>query len=401
MTKTNPTEKLLTASFVLCIGQSFLQILGLIPRNFFDATNVLEATFIIICVVNFGPKDSRITALSFTLGILGISCVLLSKASAVPYFESIRAYKWLLFAILLLSLRDQLRFENTFVKRIYLMFLASLFLSYFVQLVTNGWTSRPTLIIENNYECAMLIGLYICNLANSNLSFTREHLSSNIVLTFTILMSQSRSALTAMLLVQLFMCTRKNTIRKNLMSSIFLIMSSVTLALYTFRNRGTNLVNLDRLTFLNLFLDDFDSRSNIRKLFGNWIIEPLNTEICIQLRYYSTLQSNESLGSCYSVVLHSFILRAINDFGVMGAILIFYTFAKILQSNLERDSAICFVILALSNSLSVSGLNNVYVVLPMLIALLSNNPNSSKVNSDFSLKTLSRRRDKKPFWDKG
>jgi len=224
----------------------------------------------------------------------------------------------------------------------------------------------------------MLIGLYICNLANSNLSLTREHLTSTIIITFTILMSQSRSALITLLLVQLFMYTRKKTIRKTLVSSIFLIISSITLGLYTFRNRGTTLGNLDRLNFLNLFLDDFVSRSNISKIFGNWIIQPLNTEICIQLRYYSTLQSNESLGSCYSVVLHSFILRAINDFGIMGALLIFYTFGKILLSNLEKNTAICFIILALSNSLSVSGVNNVYVVLPMLVALLSNHPNSSK-----------------------
>jgi len=378
MTKTNSTEKLLTASFVLCIGQSLLQTLELLPRNFLNPTNVLEATFIIICILNFGPKDSRIAAFSFTLGLLGISCVLLSKESAVPYFESIRAYKWLLFAILLLNLKSHLRFTSTSVKRIYLMLLASLFLSYFVQVSANGWNSRPTLIIENNYECAMLIGLYICNLANSNLSLTREHLTSTIIITFTILMSQSRSALITLLLVQLFMYTRKKTIRKNLVSSIFLIISSITLGLYTFRNRGTTLGNLDRLNFLNLFLDDFVSRSNISKIFGNWIIQPLNTEICIQLRYYSTLQSNESLGSCYSVVLHSFILRAINDFGIMGALLIFYTFGKILLSNLEKNTAICFIILALSNSLSVSGVNNVYVVLPMLVALLSNHPKSNK-----------------------
>jgi hypothetical protein len=135
---------------------------------------------------------------------------------------------------------------------------------------------------------------------------------------------------------------------------------------------------LDRLNFLNLFLDDFGTRSNITKLFGNWIIQPLNTEVCIQLRYYSSLQSNESLGSCYSVVLHSFALRAVSDFGILGAIAIFYTFGKILLSNLEKSSAICFILLAISNSLSVSGVNNVYVVLPMLVALLSSNPKSIK-----------------------
>jgi hypothetical protein len=124
-------------------------------------------------------------------------------------------------------------------------------------------------------------------------------------------------------------------------------------------------------------LDDFNTRSNINKLLGNWIIQPLNPEICIQLRYYSSLQSNESLGSCYSVVLHSFALRAVNDFGILGAIAIFYTFGKILLSNLEKSSAICFFLLLMFNSLSVSGVNNVYVVLPILVALLSSNSKSS------------------------
>jgi hypothetical protein len=174
------------------------------------------------------------------------------------------------------------------------------------------------------------------------------------------------------------MYARKKRISNNLLLNLFLLISSLALALYTFRNRGTNLGNLDRLKFLNLFLDDFGSRSNIGKIFGNWIIEPLNIETCIKLRFYSSLQSNEALGSCYSVILHSFSLRAIYDFGVVGAIAIFYSFGKILLKNLEKTTAVCFTILAISNSLSVSGVNNVYVVLPMLVAILSVNPHTDR-----------------------
>jgi hypothetical protein len=140
---------------------------------------------------------------------LGISCILLSAANSVPYFESVRAYKWLLFMILLLTLKKQPQFRRTFLKKIYIVLLASLFLSYFVQVTTNGWDSRPILIIENNYECALLIGLYICNLANSNINLTREHFLSNLIVTFTILMSQSRSALIALFLVQLLCMLEK------------------------------------------------------------------------------------------------------------------------------------------------------------------------------------------------
>jgi hypothetical protein len=165
-----------------------------------------------------------------------------------------------------------------------------------------------------------------------------------------------------------------------------LFITGLFLIFYTFTNRGTSFGSLDRFKFLNLFLKDFGNRPTIEKLFGNWIIEPLNAETCVQLRFYSSLQDNESLGSCYSVVLHAFVIRAIYDFGIVGALLIFYTFSKILLSNLERNSAICFIFIAITNSLSVSGVNNVYVVLPMLISLLSNNKKSEKTSFNHFIK---------------
>jgi len=371
MQKSNLSEKLLIASLIVCVSQAYLEIFGIIPRNLLNPTNVLEFTFFMICVRNFAPETSKFRFLPLFLAISVLSIILIARSQEVPYFESIRAYKWSFFLIFLLGLTNDNILQDKTLIRIYKFLLVAISLSYFTQIIVNGWSSRPILIIENNYECALLIGLFVTNLSNTNIALSKKYLPWNLLLIAAIVMSQSRSALITLILVGAFTQVRTNLARQKLLSLFAIVSGSFILILYTFGNRGTSLQNLDRFKFLSLFLKDFADKTSLGKLLGNWIIKPLNTEICIQLRFYSSLQDNESLGSCYSVVYHSFVIRALNDFGLLGAMLIFYAFAKILLSRLDRETAICLMIIAVSNSLSVSGINNIYVVLPMLIALLS------------------------------
>ena len=381
MQKSNLSEKLLVTSIVVCVAQAYLEIFGIIPRNLINPTNVLEFTYYIVCARNFAPQNSKFGFLPVILTISVLSIILIARSQEVPYFESIRAYKWSFFLISLLGLtHDNLLRGKTLIK-VYKFLLFAMSLSYFIQIMINGLGSRPFLIIENNYECALLIGLFVTNLSNTNIALSTKYLPWNLLLIATIVMSQSRSALITLVMVGAFTQMRTNLVRQKLLSLFVILFGSFVLILYTFGNRGTSLQNIDRFKFLSLFLSDFADKSSLSKLLGTWIIKPLNAETCIQLRFYSSLQDNESLGSCYSVVFHSFVIRAVYDFGVLGATLIFFVFAKILLTRLDRDTAICLMVIAVSNSLSVSGINNVYVVLPMLTALLSRKSIKIKENS--------------------
>ncbi len=54
---------------------------------------------------------------------------------------------------------------------------------------------------------------------------------------------------------------------------------------------------------------------------------PLLPASCADLSYYQTLFSYAGDGRCYSVILHSFIMRVIYDHGIIGfAFLIFCLF---------------------------------------------------------------------------
>ncbi len=375
------SEKILLISIYICVGQAFLEFLGVFQSNIINPTNVLEITFFLLCAYNFRPENVKLAITSLILFIAGISLILLSRTVEVPYFESIRAYKWLFFLSALIVIKKELQLSDAFVRKIYLTLLFSISASYIIQTVLNGLDSRPTLIIENNYECALLIGLFVVNISNANLSLSRKNLTVNAVLVLTILMSQSRSALITLVLVALVIFLKSENSKKRIFPGIILVIGCVSLVIYTFNNRGTSLGNLDRFRFLNLFLGEFEAKSNISKFFGNWVIQPLNPEVCIQLRFYSSLQDNEILGSCYSVVFHSYLIRAVHDFGLLGTILIFFSYGKFLYSRLEKNAATCLFFIAVTNSLSVSGINNVYVVLPMMIALLSNSSSFSVVNS--------------------
>lgn len=370
-TTSRVSEKLSTATLTICLAASLLGLLELLPKNLINPTNLLEFLFFALVLINFNNTDLKRFLISLLTTISITSIILIARNFNTPLFESVRAYKWAFFLIgLIISLRKN-RLSPRVSETCFRLLLATMFITYALQVAINGLDSRPYLMIENNYECALLIGFFIIQLNQQKLISKTRYLIEHSLVISIILMSQSRSSLLSLIAVLMINIKFSRRTSNKIVLGIILLASSTIAILFTLNNRGTSIVNLDRYRFLTLFAEEFRSRSIIEQLFGSWIIQPLNYETCIKLKFYSSLQNDESLGSCYSVVLHSFLLRAVNDFGIIGSIGIFSTFSFILFDTLKKNIALSLLVLAIVNSASVSGINNVYIILPVLIALLS------------------------------
>jgi hypothetical protein len=102
--------------------------------------------------------------------------------------------------------------------------------------------------------------------------------------------------------------------------------------------------------------------------FGSKFITPLPSSACQALSFYEQLFSRSGSGQCYSVILHSFWLRIIYDFGLTGVLFVFFVFFSILKTNsyghIERNSLLVTMVL---NGLSVSSFNSIFMVLSFFI----------------------------------
>ena len=71
-------------------------------------------------------------------------------------------------------------------------------------------------------------------------------------------------------------------------------------------------------------------------------------------------------GTCYSVILHSFLLRVIYDHGLLGFMFLMGVVA-IYLNKFSLKAKICILLIIISTALSVSSLNNVYVALALIM----------------------------------
>jgi hypothetical protein len=288
-----------------------------------------------------------------------------------PGDEFFRAHKWIFYSIALVS---ALKFRIIEANKLNLLvnsLLVASAIKYSYSVVAVGFSARPGLFTENNFELFLLFGLVIVVYERGY----QKNFWFFSTLMLVVFLSGSRSGATGLLVLLLYIATRSQ-IRTKLIQYLILLSVSfgAVVALLIFQARGINLETIDRINFLSRFLIETSSWSISEWLFGAPPLTQMSYETCGYLSFYGTLLSSAGDGTCYSVILHSQILRLVFDFGLAGLILCFGLLYFILRSSgMTWQPALALFALALTNSFSVSGPNNVYVVLPILAALITKN----------------------------
>jgi hypothetical protein len=145
--------------------------------------------------------------------------------------------------------------------------------------------------------------------------------------------------------------------------------TAVVVSVFT-RRASQGLQSIDRYTFLQTFLREVRSWPLWEFLTGSYPVTPLSPGSCSQLTFYFNEFSHSQPGVCYAVILHSYLLRAVFDQGLLGLSLLYVLlWTALVRSGASRRDVIVLLGMMTVSGLSVSAFNNVFATITLAVAL--------------------------------
>jgi hypothetical protein len=358
----SPRNFFIYSFYFLCV---VALVLGSKERSGFF-TAALELIFIATSALALIQIRGRVDAIALLMGMASAVYIIYS------YFVSImvdgdnvldfaQAYKSFYYLVLLVPFVSKSIFTENDIVRIFKFSVVCFFVKYLLDRALG--IERPILLVENNFELVYLaLMFYVFNEIRGELSFKYTFWVGVIFV-----LSGSRSSMLCFMLAILF-SSSKNLSYKFIIYYI-LVPLGIGLVYYIFASRQGgqfNLEEVDRYKFYLKFLRSTSDWSLWEFLVGARPITPLDDLSCIQLKFYGNLFSYDGSGTCYSVILHSFLLRVIYDHGFIGLIFLYGAVWYSLMGFMLRQR-IAILGMLISTALSVSALNNVYVAMSLAI----------------------------------
>ena len=396
--------------------------------NILPAVAVLELAVLLLSASVFPPKGRvSIFLMMSVVAYLLITfyvAVFLNNTNLLDYLQ---AYKAFIYVALLCSFIGKTFFSKIYVSKFFYVLVVLFLVKYLYSRVVglDVWVgSRPGIYTENNFELIFLLLLFYLVLPD-----LRWRTVFFLVVMAIVSLSGSRSAFLCLLVVYFFSVFRVGGFywKKWLLLLPFLLfvgflvvndrmdvslgkpstaaevqpaispeasadIPGVTtvekeqeMTIRSFLEQGAS---VDRVRFLLLFLDNVEDWQWWNVLIGTEPLTPLSDETCRSLSYWSDLYSFSGDETCYSVILHSYIIRVIFDHGVLGLFfLIGFTAYGLRKSGYSWVDVLCVLGVLLASSLSVSAFNSVFAVLSMIFYFsrkeVSEGKNIGSGNSEF------------------
>jgi hypothetical protein len=232
---------------------------------------------------------------------------------------------------------------------------------------------RPILFDENNFELMFLTLAFIAvTYSKNNFSNIRA-----FGLAFVVLLSGSRSAVLILLCVLILIKFKKLSLTTAVSAVVsFIFLSMLVSYIFISRSGGEfSIENIDRFKFMMVFIDEVKEWPFYKFLLGAGPLTALNPSSCETLSFYENLFSFRGDGSCYAVIFHSYILRAIFEHGVLGFLfLVFFIYRVLKVSGIQIKYILAVLAVLLVNGLSVSSMNSIYFILGIVLILGSYKP---------------------------
>lgn len=288
-------------------------------------------------------------------------------------------YKSFIYMLILLAISTaKIRLNSDLFISIFRFILISYLVVYTYQLIFKD-INRPYLLAENNFEIMFVSLLFILR---SFLNKPPSILETIVFISIGIL-SGSRSGL-VLVGVSLIASNYKNISSKNI-GLYILVLSIFIISLYEILIYGlinSSLEDIDRYLFFLSFVNVYLESEFFYILFGQPRITALPFDVCQEFSSYSNLFSHLNNGTCYSVIWHSFITRALYDHGLVGFFLLIFSLFNLL-SNIGYSRGLIFIVILviLLNGLSVSSMNSVFFLISMVFyIMLSKNQKTLNVH---------------------
>lgn len=344
-------------------------LIGLLGLNDYITINenaILESVFALtVTAALFRRRFSKDRLLITSAGFayLVFTAIVASARNVYPA-DYLVAFKFVFYLMLLgLVPKKKLLSASDFVL-LYRLSLFAFALRYLVERFALG-IDRPTLLVENNFELIFLLLLFYAKY----LITSRASLFDFLLLLFIFGVSGSRSSIVSLGFVFGF-CIQWRSLRARDIALVFSLGIIGLVALVVFNNRGggADIESIDRVKFFAEFMRSTSDWSFIDFVFGAPVLTPLSPASCAALSFYQKLFSFSGDGSCYSVILHSFVLRVVYDHGLLGLVTALAA-VWVLLRDLPVRCVICVLGVILLTGLSVSSLNNIYVTLGLLMLM--------------------------------
>lgn len=403
---------------LLILALGVAGVLSPYEYNILPATSLLELAFLLLSVLVFPPQGvvSRLLMV-FTIVYVGVTAFIAIVANGTHLLDYLQAYKAFVYVALLCSFISKELISVSNVSRFFYTLVALFLVKYLYSRIVglDVWVSeRPGIYTENNFELVFLLLMFYLVLP-----YVRWRVALFLVVMLIVFLSASRSALLCLLVVYFFSVFRvgKTFILRWLLMIPFLLFvgygvvsdrmdisfggsmgggtttsnaepaspvlpgdnvpqnEDVNATGKDFRSILEKGASIDRVRFLLYFLDDTESWRWWNYLLGTEPLTPLSVETCEALSYWNDLFSFSGDGQCYSVILHSYIIRVIYDHGLLGLIfLIGFTAFALRRSGYSWLDILCVVGVLLASSLSVSAFNSIFATLSLVFYLVIKRP---------------------------
>lgn len=309
-----------------------------------------------------------------SLALIGLlSVYLLSRTVPAVLFNApvddfLQAYRWVLYLVIFAAAMGRKWGSPKSLRRVTLALLVMAIIKSAATLVLLGRGQRPGLLLENNFELALFSGLIVVTYQ----FLGKSRWLAVVGLGALTIMDESRSGAVAFVIVAGYAVSQAKSANLFLRYLLALALPALAfVAVLVFEARARTSSGIDRLNFARIFLENTSDWNAIQWIFGTTPITPLNPASCLQLSYYESLFSSRGDGTCYSVILHAFNLRVIYDAGLLGLCLAaVVTWLAMRRSGASLAITVALSAIAFTNGLSVSGLNNPYVALPVILAIV-------------------------------
>jgi len=331
--------------------------------NVSTAFDILIVLSVFIYKPKFADKTSLLLFIVF-LSYFVISFLIATVFQGNHLLDFLLGYKAIFYFTLLFY------FERNKIggkQRFYQLYkwLVIFFLIKYVTSVLLSLNDRPLLFRENNFELMFLALLFYLRCIHLD----KVKGWDVLVITVIFLISGSKSAIPILFLILASVYLKGLTWKKIISFSLLGIVFVGAFATLLLSKYGlTGLGGIDRIAFFRVFYLEMINSSTLEILFGHMRISALLESSCNALYFYPGLFSFKNDGSCYSLILHSFLLRSVFDHGVVGTLILFYS-CYLLLSRAGYSDRISYTFLGVVflNSLSVSGFNSVFFALSMLM----------------------------------
>jgi len=366
MTRGRASEGLL---YFFLVALGIAGVLSPTQFNVLPAGGILEVVFFVCATLAIRvPKKSVLLFFCGALIYVGGSLALMVLFQPSNYLDFAQTYKAFIYVAPLCIFYKSNTFDRKrallLLKLVLLLFAVKYFYSIALN-ITPRMGSRPGLYVENNFEIIFLILLFYV----LRFDFGRSLSKWFGLLVLIVVASGSRSSMLALLVMFAGVYLTKISLRTFFYTVGLAALGGTAVAVFLTRSEGGGIETIDRYRFMMVFVYEVSNWPFWKFFTGNFPITPLSPESCKVLIDYQRLFSFSDDGSCYSVILHSYFLRAVLDHGLVGLAFLFGFIAHAMRGAgySKIDAAVVLGVISAS-ALSVSAVNSIFVSLALAIA---------------------------------